>query len=451
MAHIDAEENGAHSKLRLLYNFLLYVSPVALLMVVFPIVTPELGRYHIGGAPLIHIILAASITVPWLSQAACMPIYRAIELERARTRKARIGLENNLKTAQQNEDAQELQALTQRLSSRRYQPLTDVGAFARCWLYLFLTGLPLILLFALPLIIFLHWSPTAMAVFFALSVLNLAFAQLLILPNLSKRREEWFFAWLGYAAVLLFFPLVWFLPPLVGSLILLTTMRRDIGQIKYATGTPAKYVVQDAWRGLTAGAVLWSDKYVLFIAANGQINVLAIYISLIPCVLAYNFFFVAEAERVNETIKKLWGTFEKLPYAKVTSTAQQATSASNSAIMRTMAVDIFASVFTGLFMLIFMPHVFPVGFAGIIVAGLFLLVTLCNYQIEFMGLYRTAQLLGLAHLLLVCIVFAIIPHEGGYFPLIIGEAVLAAVAYAFYRRAWASPEYSLFWRRALAW
>ena len=84
MAPTDAQEDATRKKLRLLYNFLLYVSPVALLMVVFPVVTPELGKYRLGDVPLVHVILAASITVPWLSQAACMPIYRAIELEHKR-------------------------------------------------------------------------------------------------------------------------------------------------------------------------------------------------------------------------------------------------------------------------------------------------------------------------------------------------------------------------------
>ena len=87
MAPTDAQEDATRKKLRLLYNFLLYVSPVALLMVVFPVVTPELGKYRLGDVPLVHVILAASITVPWLSQAACMPIYRAIELEHKRSQK----------------------------------------------------------------------------------------------------------------------------------------------------------------------------------------------------------------------------------------------------------------------------------------------------------------------------------------------------------------------------
>ena len=451
MAPTDAQEDATRKKLRLLYNFLLYVSPVALLMVVFPVVTPELGKYRLGDVPLVHVILAASITVPWLSQAACMPIYRAIELEHKRVAKNRQELTERLETELKEGTVEKVRQLKALLKTPAYQRVSDVAAFARNWPYIYLTTLPLIILFALPLIFIMHWSASAVVSYLILSVLNLAFAQLLVLPSLAKNQVDWFFAWLGYATALLFFPIFWFLPPTAGIIVLLLCLRKNIRQLKVFSRTPIIHVAQDALRGFLTGSVLWADKYVLFVAAHGQINVVAIYISLIPCVLAYNYFFVAEADRVNLVIKKLWSTFEEKPFAQVTNTAKEATHVSNYAMVRSLTVAIFASVITGLIMLVAIPHVFPVGFAGIIAAGLFLVVTLCNYQIEFMGLYRISQLIGVAHLVLVCIIFAIMPNEGGYFPLILGEAILAIIAYTFYRRAWASPEHSLFWRRALAW
>ncbi|BAV86892.1 membrane protein [Rothia aeria] len=390
-------------------------------MVVFPVVTPELGRYRLGDVPLVHVILAASITVPWLSQAACMPIYRAIELEHKRVAKNRQELTERLETELKEGTVEKVRQLKALLKTPAYQRVSDVAAFARNWPYIYLTTLPLIILFALPLIFIMHWSASAVASYLILSVLNLAFAQLLVLPSLAKNQVDWFFAWLGYAAALLFFPIFWFLPPTAGIIVLLLCLRKNIRQLKVFSRTPIIHVAQDALRGFLTGSVLWADKYVLFVAAHGQINVVAIYISLIPCVLAYNYFFVAEADRVNLVIKKLWSTFEEKPFAQVTNTAKEATHVSNYAMVRSLTVAIFASVITGLIMLVAIPHVFPVGFAGIIAAGLFLVVTLCNYQIEFMGLYRISQLIGVAHLVLVCIIFAIMPNEGGYFPLILGR------------------------------
>ena len=60
--------------------------------------------------------------------------------------------------------------------------------------------MPLVLLFAVPFALVLHWVPTAFGAFFILGVLNIAFAQLLVIPNLVKNR------------------IIWFLLPLVGSL-----------------------------------------------------------------------------------------------------------------------------------------------------------------------------------------------------------------------------------------
>lgn len=90
MSTSHGTEEKSNSAWRLLINFLLYVSPVALLTTVFPMVTPTINRYNLDGVPLIQVILAASITVPWLSQAACLPLYRAIQMEHKKIADARV-------------------------------------------------------------------------------------------------------------------------------------------------------------------------------------------------------------------------------------------------------------------------------------------------------------------------------------------------------------------------
>ena len=102
-------------------------------------------------------------------------------------------------------------------------------------------------------------------------------------------------------------------------------------------------------------------------------------------------------------------------------------------------------------MFIFLPQSYPLAISGLVVAFLFVAVALLIYQIEYMTMYVTVQLLSAAHLVLLFISFMILPNETGYLPIIVGEAVLAFACYRVYRQAWAAPEYSLFWRRALAW
>ncbi|MBS4941452.1 MAG: hypothetical protein KHZ68_07290 [Rothia mucilaginosa] len=423
-------EEKSNSAWRLLINFLLYVSPVALLTTIFPIVTPTINRYNLDGVPLIQVILAASITVPWLSQAACLPLYRAIQMEHKKIEDARQGLRIHAETLEHQLKRAEARAVRARMSEPQFQDITDLTAFTRNWLYLFFMTMPLVLLFAIPVALVLHWSPTAFGAFFVLGVLNIAFAQLLVIPNLAKNRIIWFIAWLGYSLALLCYPVIWFLPPLVGSLILLVSLGKDLVHLLHFARIPLKDIALDALRGFFTGSIIWADKYMLFLVTGGEINVVAIYLSLIPCVIAYNYFFVVEADRVNASIQHLWTIFDRLPYKGVQAESSKA---------------------LGILMFIFLPQSYPLALSGLVVAFLFVAVALLIYQIEYMTMYVTVQLLSAAHLVLLFISFMILPNETGYLPIIVGEAVLAFACYRVYRQAWAAPEYSLFWRRALAW
>ena len=378
------------------------------------------------------VILAASITVPWLSQAACLPLYRAIQMEHKKIADAREGLRIHAETLEHQLKRAEARAVRARMSEPQFQDITDLTAFTRNWLYLFFMTMPLVLLFAIPVALVLHWSPTAFGAFFVLGVLNIAFAQLLVIPNLAKNRIIWFIAWLGYTLALYCYPVIWFLPPLVGSLILLVSLGKDLVHLLHFARIPLKDIALDALRGFFTGSIIWADKYMLFLVTGGEINVVAIYLSLIPCVIAYNYFFVVEADRVNASIQHLWTIFDRLPYKGVQAESSKA-------------------IVTGILMFIFLPQSYPLALSGLVVAFLFVAVALLIYQIEYMTMYVTVQLLSAAHLVLLFISFMILPNETGYLPIIVGETVLAFACYRVYRQAWAAPEYSLFWRRALAW
>ena len=96
----------------------------------------------------------------------------------------------------------------------------DMTAFIPNWLYLFFMTMLLVLLFAVPFALVLHWVPTAFGDFFILGVLNIAFAQLLVILNLVKNR------------------IIWFLLPLVGSL--------KMGRFCYPSADMATYLYPKA-------------------------------------------------------------------------------------------------------------------------------------------------------------------------------------------------------------
>ena len=241
------------------------------------------------------------------------------------------------------------------------------------------------------------------------------------------------------------------LPPLVGSLILLVSLGKDLVHLLHFARIPLKDIALDALRGFFTGSIIWADKYMLFLVTGGEINVVAIYLSLIPCVIAYNYFFVVEADRVNASIQHLWTIFDRLPYKGVQAESSKALRTSNHAIRNSLLIYIASAIVTGILMFIFLPQSYPLALSGLVVAFLFVAVALLVYQIEYMTMYVTVQLLSAAHLVLLFISFMILPNETGYLPIIVGETVLAFACYRVYRQAWAAPEYSLFWRRALAW
>ena len=229
------------------------------------------------------------------------------------------------------------------------------------------------------------------------------------------------------------------------------SLGKDLVHLLHFARIPLKDIALDALRGFFTGSIIWADKYMLFLVTGGEINVVAIYLSLIPCVIAYNYFFVVEADRVNASIQHLWTIFDRLPYKGVQAESSKALGASNRAIRNSLLIYIASAIVTGILMYIFLPQSYPLALSGLVVAFLFVAVALLIYQIEYMTMYVTVQLLSAAHLVLLFISFMILPNETGYLPIIVGEAVLTFACYRVYRQAWAAPEYSLFWRRALAW
>ncbi|WP_199911111.1 hypothetical protein, partial [Mycobacterium tuberculosis] len=144
-----------------------------------------------------------------------------------------------------------------------------------------------------------------------------------------------------------------------------------------------KDIALDALRGFFTGSIIWADKYILFLVTGGEINVVAIYLSLIPCVIAYNYFFVVEADRVNASIQHLWTIFDRLPYKGVQAESSKALRTSNHAIRNSLLIYIASAIVTGILMFIFLPQSYPLALSGLVVAFLFVAVALLIYQIEY--------------------------------------------------------------------
>ena len=145
------EPSGRRPGLRAVSDMVLYLSPVLLLTFAFPLAVSRITGVHVAGVPLTTLLLASSLTVPWLGVAICLPIYRAVGALLAGGDMDAIG--------------------------RR---------FCAVWPLTFAQTTPAVLLFAVPLQIVVHWPVTAWLTYVAMCVLHAAFAQSLVVANIGN-------------------------------------------------------------------------------------------------------------------------------------------------------------------------------------------------------------------------------------------------------------------------
>ncbi len=402
---------------KFLYQFLLYLSPVILLTAIFPLVTPRIFHIQVGGIELTQIILAVSITVPWMSQSVCLPVYRTMD--------DLLG--------ERNMDA----------CMRR---------FAEFWVTTNLAVIPVLVLFALPFFFALHWTLTALAAYLILGYLNMAFSQLLVIANLpTDSRNTWAYAWVAYAFALLAFPTVWFLPPVMGILVMLFVLRGQLRYLGSMKRLDLRVISREMMRGFLMGTVLWADKYILFLALGGKMDVIAVYMGLVPAVIAYNYFFAAEATKIDRSVNQLRSVIENKGYEEVEHHSTVVETRVVNSTHRTLILAAVSSLVVAVLMYFLTPASFTLAVSVIISSWLFLAVTVFCYQIDYLGLHVPPQVIGLAHLLLCIAAFQLIPNTGAYFIIMAGEAVLVVASYVVFRRTWKTPAYDLFWRHAMSW
>ncbi|QDY91590.1 hypothetical protein E7Y32_00550 [Arthrobacter sp. UKPF54-2] len=402
---------------------LLYLSPVILLNVVYPMVSPAMAAVDVGGVPLTLVVLASSITVPWLAQAACLPAYRVIgDLMAER----------------------DLEAITRR--------------FCQFWPMMFVQSLPLVVVFALPLWLVTGWTPTALAIFASLCGLHLLFVQSLVMSNVANRRGAWALAWSAYAGALFLAPTLWWLPPLIGSLTQLAAMGPGLRHLGVAHRIGAREFSADVLRGLLMGSVLWADKLVLFLATGGDFQVVVVFAAMLPAVVAYNFYFINLAPRVDREMAGLHRTISGGPMATLLTASKRLSLVVDRSVLTTGTIGVLLTLAVSLVVNGLLPtQVLLAVFAGAS-SWAFMMLTLLSYELDFIGEKVSPQFLGGAHLVLCVAAFYVLGVPGGdgngagaYAALVVADLLLVGVAWLLYKRHWVQPEYTLFWRHATTW
>lgn len=404
-------------------GLLLYLSPVILLNLVFPLISPQMAAVQVGGVQLTYVVLASSITVPWLAQAACLPAYRLI---------GDLMAERN--------------------------PAAIARRFCSGWPAMFIYALPLVALFAIPLWLATGWSLTAMATYAALAALHLLFVQSLILANVGSRRGLWALAWLAYAAALSVAPTLWWLPPLAGALTQIAAMGRGLAALGFRNRPALRGFSADLVRGLLMGAVLWADKFLLFLVTGGDFPVVIIFVAMLPAVIAYNYYFVNLAPRVDRAVASLHRAISDEPLTVMTARSQRLSRTVDRAILSTGAVGMMLTLVVTLVLEGMQPANVLLAVSVGVASWAFMLLTLLSYELDYIGINGLPQLFGGIHLALCAGVFLLLDAAGSadgtglaYAALVAADVLLVAVSWVLYKRHWSQPEYTLFWRHATSW
>jgi hypothetical protein len=406
----------AAGPVRLSAELVLHLSPVALLTVVFPIASERISTVQIDGVGLGAVLLASSLTVPWLSQAVCLPLYRGIG-----------GLED---------------AGTHALRAR----------FVAVWPLVLLRSAPVLVVFAVPVQLVMDWPVTALGAYLLLALLHLAFAQSLVLTTAGRSRVSWAVSWAAYAVALLAAPTLWVLPPLVGLLTQLVVLRRQLPQALRLIALDRRDVLADLLRGLLLGSVLWADKLLFFLTAGTAFAVDTVFLALLPAVLAYNVYFVVLAPSFDRTVKDLRRAMEEDPLDRLDGASRSVVGAVVSTLARTGLAGAVLSFVVTAVIAVLRPDAVELTAAVSVASWFFLMTTVLCYKLDYIGQRLPAQLLSAAHLVACVAAFLLLPIGAPvYLGLIAAELVIFFVALRTCLQHWRQSEYTFFWRHATAW
>jgi hypothetical protein len=398
-------------------DLVLHLSPVVLLAIAFPLATTRIVNAEVDGVSLTEILLASSLTVPWLSQAVCLPMYRAIG------------------HLMQGGD---LVAIQER--------------FVEVWPRTLVQTLPVIAVFAVPVQLAMRWPLPALATYLTLCALHTVFVQSLIVANVGRRRGQWALAWAAYAAALLVAPGLWFLPPVAGLVTQLVPLRSHRPALRRMSVLDGRDVTLDLVRGLLLGSVLWADKLFIFLRSGPHFAVSTVFLALMPAIIAYNYYFVRLAPTFDRRVLDLRHAMEHADYERLQGRSQLLTATVQFTLTRTALIGAALSLLVTTAFEITGPG--TAGFvAWVCVAScLFVLTTLACYKLDYIGLSGLAQVLAGTHLALCVGVFALVPATGtAYTVLALLEAPLCLVSLACCRSSWRASAYTLFWRHATSW
>ncbi len=248
-------------------EYLLHLAPVILVSIVFLFLRESVLSSKIGNKTFSEFIQVVAISVPWLTQLACMPLYASIGNKVYR-------------------------------HGRRIIPSALIGKIP----IVFSLSLLFVILLTPILRHYLAWDDVFTRNYVISCALHILFAQLMIFAVMLKKWPIWICAWIIYSLAFILFPEIWYLPPLLSALFNLFFL------LKKLTVMPKieweSKVLGWMTRGLVTGLVLWLDKILLFVMRPQEFNSSIVFFSLIPNILVVNYFYILKSPLIEKHLTR---------------------------------------------------------------------------------------------------------------------------------------------------
>ncbi len=400
------------------WQMVVNMAPTALLMIIFPIILDTLGQQT-------YMVLMVAITVPWASSAAVMPVYAPLALQ-----------------------------------SRTDRPAFYL-AFCRIW--------PIVTVFALlPLIFFTvimytltgNWSIEQIGLYVVGLFSNLIFAHSLV-PAQETRRYTFVFAgWVFYAVGLLLLPNLWFITPLLGVIPQLVLLGSSLKGLFRPASIEMKTALTQTGYGFFTGSVLWADKFFLIALHPQDVDVLMVYVALVPIVAALAVYYTSQFPVLQYSFQRLIEGVNETPLNQLGKDINVA----RVSLVRSAVGTVSVATFTGLGIVAMSPW-FGIqhnilSLLLFILPPVLLFFFLAVMQLSQMQNHLQAAFCSGGYALCVAVAFivtsllpldAFIAQAIGLLATLLAAIGFAIVATQKVRASVADAPYELFWQKAVAW
>jgi hypothetical protein len=274
--HIVLNFSEGHKKIA---EYFLHLIPLIFISLIVSAHERLLSKTMIGSETLFELFLNVALISPWIAQACCFPLYSEIGKE--------IFQNGDNNTAK-----------------------IHFYIIRKFFLFPFVSCL----LIGFYSFHFLHHSFLFSLSLFFLCLLQILFAQFMVLPLLQRNFKLWLLGWFSYLLVFYLFNTAWYLAPILGILciVLVTKSWKDR---KNFTITYRNYLLSYLC-GLFIGLVLWVDKINLYLSQPEKNISSYIFISLLPSLLGLNYFTIFCLERIRESFKRTIRSVHSEPIKK---------------------------------------------------------------------------------------------------------------------------------------